>query len=676
MNKRPPFAFLPTPTGAELLIYGDIGEPDWSGPTSVSARAVADQLATMADATEIAVRINSYGGSVADGLAIYNALSSHPARVVVTVEGIAASSASMIAMAGTELRMHPASLLMIHAPWTVALGNARELQAEIATLEVYASAMAEAYARKTGRPAADIKAELLDGSDHWFTGAEAVAAGLADVLIEDPPETLDAAALAGLSRYASRAPAPIAAALRPPGDPDMSKTAPQDVAAAALAADRSRRAEIRAMFARFPDQDVAELGRACEDDPDCTPEAAGKKLLAKMAAGSEPLGGGAARYSEGVPSYGASAARAPAQRSHDFLAAAADGLLMRAGVVVRDAHPAARDFAGMSLVDIAGTVLSRAGRTPAGFNSGDVIRAAMSTSDFPALLANVATKSLRQGYEAEPQSHRAWVRESRVEDFKTQYRPIRGSAPELLQVLEGAEYQLGSMDEDQAQFAVSKFGRAVRLTWEALVNDDLGAFARAQQAMGQAAARREADEVYALLAANAGAGQTMQDSVALFDAAAHNNVTAAASELDAVALSAARTLLRKQTALGGGLLNLQPRFLLVPAELESEAEMLLAASTRHLLQSGNVEANTPTWLSSLQLVVEPRLADDAVYVMAAPPQIDTMELAFLNRDGGPVVFEEPLPGSDDMQYRIRHVFGARFLDWRGVVKVPLQASGG
>ncbi len=673
MPNPTPYALLQTETGAQLVIYGDIGADDWSAPTSVTARSVIDQLAAMPDAELIEVRINSYGGYVSDGLAIYNALKQHPARIVVHIDGLAASIASVIAMAGDEVRMPVASLMMIHAPWGAAVGNSREMQQQMTSLQKHAEVMAAAYAAKTGRPVAEMLALLEDGADHWFTAEEAIAEGFADVLVtsaDSDPAALPAEAASGLQRYHSRAPARIAAALRNFEAHAMPTPNSSETVAAALAADRARRAAIRDRFARFVDREPAlrELQQSCEDDPQCAADIAGNRLLAKMAEGSEPLGALARGQSPCGTFTGGGA-----PKGSDFVEAASDALLLRAGLRLSNVHPAARDLAGMSITEMAATVLSRAGRTAPGFRSQEALRAALSTSDFPALLANSATKALRSGYEVEAQSHRAWVAPTTVADFKQQHRPILGSAPELKQVLEGGEYEFGAMDEDQAQYAVTKWGRIVKLTFEALVNDDLQAFARAQQAMGQAAARREADEVYALVAANAGAGQTMQDGKALFHVD-HGNLAAAATAFDVAALSSARTLLRKQTALGGGLLNLQPRFLLVPAELESEAEMLLAASTRHLQQSGAVDANTPTWISSLQLVVEPRLADDAVFVMAAPPQVDTFELAFLERDGGPVVFEEPLTGSDDLQYRIRHVFGGRFLDWRGVVKIPI--SGG
>jgi len=257
-----------------------------------------------------------------------------------------------------------------------------------------------------------------------------------------------------------------------------------------------------------------------------------------------------------------------------------------------------------------------------------------------------------------------------VPDFKAQSRPILGSAPDLLPVAEGAEYIFGALDEDKAvPYSVAKFGRMVALTWEAVINDDLGAFLRMTQALGQAAARAEADQVYATFAANSGAGPAMQDAVNLFHED-HGNIAATSTVLDAASLSSARVLLRRQTAIGGGVLNLTPRFLLVSPEHESAAEAMLAAAARSMSQGAD-NALVPAWLARLELVVEARLDDSAAYLLAAPESVDTYERAWLEADNGPVVEEDSEFVRDVKNYKVRHVFGGRWLDWRGVVKMPV-----
>jgi hypothetical protein len=298
----------------------------------------------------------------------------------------------------------------------------------------------------------------------------------------------------------------------------------------------------------------------------------------------------------------------------------------------------------------------------------------MSTSDFPLILADSIGKALRGGYESEPSSHREFCRVAPVRDFKVQTRPLLGSAPALLPVLELGEFTQGSLSEDAATYSVSKFGRVIALSFETLTNDDAGAFLRVVPAMGMAARRAEADALFALFALNGGSGPTMGDAVAMFDAA-HANVTASAAALDAAALGAARTLLRKQTSLGGGLLNAVPRTLLVPAELETVAEILLASATRVRLGSADqaTDGARPEWIGQLQLVAEARLADSAAYLLTDSAQVDHFELGVLEEMmGGPTVVREDSFLTDASAWRVKHVFGVAALDYRGAVQIPIS----
>ena len=148
-------------------------------------------------------------------------------------------------------------------------------------------------------------------------------------------------------------------------------------------------------------------------------------------------------------------------------------------------------------------------------------------------------------------------------------------------------------------------------------------------------------------------------------------MTAAQSTFDTAALGAGRTLLRKQTALGGGYLSLVPGFLICGAEYETIAEQLLAAGSRP--RTVTLDAENPEWISKLVLVVEPRLAASAgVYLAANSAQIDTVELGVLDEnEAGPMVDTRQGFDIDQVDYKVRHVFGPKALDWRGLVRIPI-----
>lgn len=208
----------------ELLCYGDIGE-SWYGE-STSARDVVEQLQN-SNAQHVLVRVNSYGGSVSDGLAIYNtlrALAVSGVKVTSRIEGVAASIASLIAMAGDTREMFPNVLLMIHAPWTMAMGNSAQMREMADVLDTYAKAMSTSYARATGNSADDELELLTDGLDHWFTAEEARDLGYATAVLEqaEEPAEEDASAsprnapvFAAMTRYRN-APIGIAASFGAP----------------------------------------------------------------------------------------------------------------------------------------------------------------------------------------------------------------------------------------------------------------------------------------------------------------------------------------------------------------------------------------------------------------------------------------------------------------------------
>lgn len=147
----------------------------------VLADEVVPMLAEI-DAPTIRVRINSPGGDVFDGFAIYNALRQHRSNVIVQVDGVAASAASVVAVAGDEVLMADASFLMIHNAWGMVIGNADELRDAADLLDKVDGQIADAYARKSGSPAADFASAMA--VETWYTQDEAIDAGLADGTID------------------------------------------------------------------------------------------------------------------------------------------------------------------------------------------------------------------------------------------------------------------------------------------------------------------------------------------------------------------------------------------------------------------------------------------------------------------------------------------------------------
>lgn len=140
-------------------------------------RAALDQI----DTKNIVLNINSPGGDVFDGIAIFNDLLAHPANVVVRVNGLAASAASLIAMAGDEIQIAETAFFMIHNAWSIAIGDARELTARAKLLKTIDGKLADTYANRTGQDVAEIRQQM--DAETWLTAEDAVDQGFADKLV-------------------------------------------------------------------------------------------------------------------------------------------------------------------------------------------------------------------------------------------------------------------------------------------------------------------------------------------------------------------------------------------------------------------------------------------------------------------------------------------------------------
>ena len=163
-------------TGAEVVIYDEIGA------YGVSAKGFLAELSALPDATPLALRLNSPGGSVFDAVAIYNAIKRHSGTVTVWIDGIAASAASYIAMAGDEIVMPENAFLMIHDPAGVVMGTAIDMRAMAEALDKIKGSLLQGYAAKSGRPQEEI-APLM-AAETWLDAKDALDLGFADRIAE------------------------------------------------------------------------------------------------------------------------------------------------------------------------------------------------------------------------------------------------------------------------------------------------------------------------------------------------------------------------------------------------------------------------------------------------------------------------------------------------------------
>ena len=197
----------------EIDVYDAIGESFFS--EGVSAKSVRATLKEAKGANLIKLRVNSRGGDVIDGFAIYNMLSEHPARVEVDIDALAASMASVVVMAADEIRMAENAMLMVHNPWSLGMGEADDLRAQADVLDKMRDQIANTYAARTGVPLAEIL-DMMD-AETWLSAAEAKAKGFADTVKPMSKKAAasreSARAMASLNLTGLRAPAQFMAAV-------------------------------------------------------------------------------------------------------------------------------------------------------------------------------------------------------------------------------------------------------------------------------------------------------------------------------------------------------------------------------------------------------------------------------------------------------------------------------
>lgn len=321
---------------------------------------------------------------------------------------------------------------------------------------------------------------------------------------------------------------------------------------------------------------------------------------------------------------------------------------------------AGRQYRGLSLLEMGRDLLERGGVNTRGMDKMQLAQRALGTSDFPIILANVANRTLRAGYEAAPQTFKPFSKQTSAPDFKTITRAQVGDAPTLKKVNEHGEFTVGVIGEGKETYQLATYGRIVSITRQTIINDDLQAFADLPSKFGRAAADLESDIVWGIITGNA----AMNDGVALFHAD-HGNL-AAAGAIAVASLSAMRAAMRVQKSLDGRYINVTPAFLLVPAALETLANQYTSAD---FVSAKSSDINP--FKSTLQVIAEPRLdaASATVWYGAADPgQIDTIEYCYLEGNEG--VYIETRNGFevDGLEIKARLDFAAKAIDHRGLYR--------
>lgn len=326
---------------------------------------------------------------------------------------------------------------------------------------------------------------------------------------------------------------------------------------------------------------------------------------------------------------------------------------------------AAREFVGMRITDMAKDLLELRGITTRGLSASQILeRSLHTTGDFPSLLLGTGERILREGYRSYAGGLKRAARETTARDFRAKQALMLSEAPALLKVNEGGEFLRGSMTEAKESYSLGTYGRIFSISRQAMVNDDLQAFAEMTAKYGRAAAEFEAGYLVDLLASN----PTMAaDSTALFHAN-HGNLAGTGTVISVTSLGLATKAMRLQKGLDAATpIDATPKFLIVPAALETVALQYLATITP------DTSANANPFANRLELIVDPRLdakSATAWYMASDPATLSGLEYAYLEGQRGPYVEVRNGFEIDAVEIKARLDFGAGFLDWRGWYRNP------
>jgi hypothetical protein len=324
---------------------------------------------------------------------------------------------------------------------------------------------------------------------------------------------------------------------------------------------------------------------------------------------------------------------------------------------------ASGEFRGQALMGMISTAMAFLGESVVGKTANDLVTMAMhSTSDFPLILQEAANRVLRSAYAQQPRTFAPIATRTTADDFRAKNSLQIGGGSGLEKVNEDGEFKQGTVSESKESYRLDTFGRIFAFTRQLIINDDIGALVRFVAQIGNLAARKESDLVWALVKSN----PKLADGLNVYSGDAKRKNLLAGNAVNDAVMGSLKKAHRQIVGLDGEPLNITPKFLVVNSEREVEAMKML-----EIIQATQT-SNVNIFARSMELIVESRLdgvANDPFYTFADPIAVPTLEYAYLSGNEGPTTTTAWGFEVDGMKLKITHDFGAGFVDHRGTAKV-------
>lgn len=659
---------------ATMYIYDFIGK-DWWDDSGFDDKDVINEL-KRANGKPIDVRINSDGGNVYEGIAIYNALKRYENKVTIYIDGLAASIASVIACAADEVYISNGATIMIHDPAIVARGSKEEMQKAINALDAAKDSILDIYVEKTKGDRTELS--NLMTAESWFTSNQAVDRGFATKEIEST-EQIQNKLNDSLSNLRQRQPenmhiqavynrlfhaknlvndegqkddeeVTITNSLKD----DVKNTPDAEILNKAKKEARDleakRRTDIKAMFEGVADQD--ELREQCLDDFDCDVTAAQTKLLTALKAA--PV----VKPSEQNPVNASGGATVTNRNIEGIKAAWASK--------AENKYDMTNEMRNVGLIDAMRIDLENHGIKTAGLSRDDIVNRVMTNSrmgmsDFPILMGDFAYRSVLSGYELQAVTWRKFCSTGSFIDFREQELHSTGVMGILEEKGGDGNYVEGILPDTEIQrYAAKERGRLYTITRKTLINDDMNVIRDLLADYGGATSRTIEHVVYTYMISN----PVLKDGFRLFSAE-HKNLIAAGVMTEAVWQEVLIKMM-SQVAVGSTVdyLNLSPEILV------TSIQDWFIANELNTRETGAEAKSTIGWFQQDNMVKTQRMAGVGSIYIGNTTSAPVFRVGFLNGQQSPQVRVEDDFNSADFRMRIMSDFGVGVMNYRGAVFHP------
>jgi ATP-dependent protease ClpP protease subunit len=684
----------------ELILYGTVGA-SWWDEEYFTAKGVRDHLAEMTG--DIIVRINSGGGIASEGQAIYTALIDYPGKVTVQIDGVAASAASLIAMAGDEIVMRRGAWMLIHdpaTPWTMGRGTEEDHLKEAELLRVISGAYADIYAARSGLSREECRKVMqdetvLDGPmavDMGFatsveTNSEAVAIATFDYRIyaHAPDEARKGSRNLGRAPVKEAVMAMFAGRARPTQLKEAPMAKANTAAGATLAATEATAAEEATVETKV-DEDGNEIVEVTVPETVATiaagaaatirarrilasvslaglPTAMADKLIASQKSVEECLDDITEHWKENgdvdKPIIGAPTARILRDERETMTTGMGLALQARLGVPgVKVDGTAARAFMSMSLAEMAAQSMGKPTPRDAQGRLEVFMAGTHTTSDFSAIFENALNKRLQRAYDLAMPTYREFAQRMDLADYRPHPVAGVGELTPMTEIPESGEIKHGTFNDKRESLTLKAYGTMAEITEQMIVNDDLNAISTMLSRSGTVVAANEDAVFYAMMLSASGAGPTLGETTRAVFNTTDSTLASAAAAINVASLTIARAAMMTKKSLNGLDLNMIPSVLLVgPAKL-TEAQQVVSP-----LQADAV-ANQNPFAGTLRIVVTPKITSNSWYLFADPAMAANFAYGFLQGSEGPQVRNDTPIGRLGMIYQVTHRFAAGAIDFR------------